>query len=89
MGVKKSCTFYAVSQIISVPTRLEVCGDVCVDDKYIFKLQLEKSAEKSRFGRPRRGWENNIKVNVREIICNIVVWIEVAQNTDQWQMLSS
>jgi len=35
MGVKKSCTFYAVSQIISVPTRPEVCGDVCVDDKYI------------------------------------------------------
>jgi hypothetical protein len=33
--------------------------------------------------------EYKIKVNVREIICNGVVRIEMVQNTDQWQMLSS
>ena len=33
------------------------------------------SEEKNPLGRPRRRWENNIKVDVKEIRCEGVDWI--------------
>jgi hypothetical protein len=34
-------------------------------------------------GRPRRRWVNNIKMDLREIGCVGVHWIDVAQDRDQ------
>jgi hypothetical protein len=34
-------------------------------------------------GRPRHRWEINIKMDVREVGCEIVGWIQVAQNKVQ------
>jgi hypothetical protein len=35
-------------------------------------------------GRPRRRWENNIKMDLREIWFGDVDWIHLAQNRDRW-----
>jgi hypothetical protein len=35
-------------------------------------------------GRPRHRWENNTKMDFREIGINWVNWIWLAQNTVQW-----
>jgi hypothetical protein len=36
-------------------------------------------------GRPRRRWEDNIKVDVREIGWGGTVWIDLAQGRDRWR----
>jgi hypothetical protein len=38
-------------------------------------------------GRPRDGWENSNKLDVKEIGCEDVDWLHVAQDRDQWQVL--
>jgi hypothetical protein len=36
---------------------------------------------------PRRRWEDNIRVDLREIESEIVDWIHLAQDMDQWRDL--
>jgi hypothetical protein len=38
-------------------------------------------------GRPKSIWEDNIKMDIREIGCEYVDWINLAQDRDQWQAL--
>jgi len=42
---------------------------------------------KRPLGRPRRKWENNIKVDLQEVLCWGVDWIELAQDKDRWRAL--
>jgi hypothetical protein len=36
-------------------------------------------------GRPRRRWEDSIRMDVREIGWEVVEWIHLAQVRDQWR----
>jgi hypothetical protein len=38
-------------------------------------------------GRPRRRWEDNIKMDIREGGCAGMNWIELAQDRDKWRAL--
>jgi hypothetical protein len=40
---------------------------------------------KGPIGRPRRRWENNIKMDVREEELSIMCWIVLARDRDQWR----
>ena len=40
------------------------------------------SSFKRPLGRLRHSWEVNIKVNLREVVCNPGDWIDLAQNKD-------
>jgi hypothetical protein len=44
-----------------------------------------KPEVKIPIGRPRRRWEDNIKMDLREVGCGGVDWIELAQDMDRWQ----
>ena len=35
---------------------------------------------------PRRGWEDNIKVDFQEVRCEGMDWIGVVQNRDRWRV---
>ena len=37
--------------------------------------------------RPRRRWEDNIKMDLQEVGCGGMDWIEVAQDRDSWRTL--
>jgi len=37
--------------------------------------------------RPRRRWENNIKMDPQEVGCGGMDWIEMAQDSDRWSAL--
>jgi hypothetical protein len=53
--------------------------------------QTQKFSKKHRgskpFGRPRRKWQDNIKMDLRETGCEGVDWIQLPQHRDQWQAL--
>jgi hypothetical protein len=38
-------------------------------------------------GRPRRRWEDNIEMDLQEVGCGGVDWIELAQDRDRWRAL--
>jgi hypothetical protein len=43
-----------------------------------------KARRKGTIGKPRRRWVDNIKMDLREIECDGVDWIDMAQHRDQW-----
>jgi len=38
-------------------------------------------------GRPRRRWEDNIKMDLQEVGCGGMDWIKLAQDRDRWRAL--
>jgi hypothetical protein len=40
-------------------------------------------------GRPRCRWENNIKIDLQEVECRSIDWIDVAQDKDRWLALTN
>jgi hypothetical protein len=40
-------------------------------------------------GRPRRRWEDNIKMDLQEVLGKYGAWIELAQDRDRWRALVS
>jgi hypothetical protein len=45
----------------------------------VYKILVGKSEVKGPLGRPRRRWEDNIRMDVKETVCNVVDWINLAQ----------
>ena len=46
---------------------------------------MEKPEVKRPFGRPRRRWKDNIKMELQEVGCGGVYWIELAEDRDRWR----
>jgi len=46
-----------------------------------------KPEGKRQLGRPRRRWEDNIKMYLQEVGCGGMDWIEQAQERDSWRTL--
>jgi hypothetical protein len=44
---------------------------------------LGKLEEKGPLGRPRRRWEDNIKLDLQEVGCGIMDWNELAQDRER------
>ena len=42
---------------------------------------------KEPLGRPRPRWEDNIKMDLQEVECGGMDWIEIAQDRDKWRAL--
>ena len=48
---------------------------------------MGKAEGKGLFGRPRRRWEDNITIDLQEVECRGMDWIELAQDRDRWRAL--
>jgi len=44
-----------------------------------------KPEGKRPLGRTRRRWEDNIKMDLQEVGCEGMDWIELAQDRDRWR----
>ena len=47
---------------------------------------LVKTEGKRPVGRPRRRWEDNIKMDLQEVGCGGMDWIDLAQDRDRWMV---
>ena len=52
-----------------------------------FKILTGTPAGKRPLGRPRRRWEDNIRMDLKEIGINKRNWIDSAQNMNYWRAL--
>jgi hypothetical protein len=55
----------------------------------VYKVLVGKPKGKRPLGRPRRRWENGIRMDLREIGLGGVDWIRLAQDRDRWQAVVS
>ena len=52
-----------------------------------YRILGGKLEEKRTLGRPRRRWEDNIKIDLQEVECDSMDWIDAAQDRDRWRAL--
>jgi hypothetical protein len=56
-------------------------------NRYACRILVRKPEEKTPLGRPRRRWEDNIKMDLRERGCGGMDWIHLAEDREQWKAL--
>jgi hypothetical protein len=54
----------------------------------VHRVLVGKPEGKSLLGRPRRRWENNIKLDLQEVRCWDIDWIDLAWDKDRWRALA-
>jgi hypothetical protein len=55
--------------------------------KGVYSVSLAKSEGKKPLGRPRSRREDNIKMDLQEVGCEVLDWIELAQDRERWLAL--
>jgi hypothetical protein len=63
-------------------------GGVCIGERRcVYRVLVRKPEGKRPLGRPRRRWEDNIKMGLQKVECEDMDWIELAHDTDRWRAL--
>ena len=58
-----------------------------MERKGICRVLVGKRDGKRPLGRPRRRWEDHIKMDLQEVVYEGMEWIELAQDRDRWRAL--
>ena len=58
-----------------------------VERRGIYRVLAGKPEGKRPLGRPRRTGKDNIKIDLQEVACWCMDWIELAQDRDRWREL--
>jgi hypothetical protein len=53
----------------------------------VYRVLVRKPEGKRPLGRPKRRWEDNIKMDPKELGSGGMEWIELAQDRDRWRAL--
>ena len=53
----------------------------------LYRVLVGKPLGKRPLGRPRHRWEDNVKIDLQEVECGDMDWIELAQDKDRWRAL--
>ena len=56
-----------------------------IEMRGVYKILVGKPEGKRPLERPRRRWKANIKINLQEVGCWDMDWIELAQDRDRWR----
>ena len=74
---------------VLLPIRLRWAGHVArmEEGRSALKILTGKPTGKRPSGRPRRRWENNIRMDLEEISINAGNWDDSAQDRDYWRAL--
>jgi hypothetical protein len=52
-----------------------------------YRALVGKPEGRRPLGRPRRRWENNIKMDIRQVRWEGADWIDLAEDRDRWRAL--
>jgi len=55
------------------------------ESKSVYRILMGNPEGKRPLGRPRRRWEDTIKMDLQEVRCWGMDWIELAQDRDKWR----
>jgi len=82
---------YSLPNIVRVvkSRRMRWAGHVAGmgEDRGVQRVLMGKPEGKRPLGRPRRRWEDNIKMDLREVRGGRGDWMELAQGRDRWWAL--
>jgi len=90
--IKKSlmiCTPHSLIVRVIKSRRMTWVGHVARmgERRGVYRILVGKREGKRPLGRPRRKWEDNIKIVLQAVGCGGVDWIELAQSRDRWRAL--
>jgi len=57
------------------------------EERGVYRVLVGKPEGKRPLGRPRRKWEDNIKMDLQNVGCGGMDWIELAQDRGRWRAL--
>jgi hypothetical protein len=60
-----------------------------VEGSGVYRVLVGKPEGRRSLGRPRRRWEVNIRMDLLEVGCGCVDWMELAQDRERWRALVS
>ena len=87
MDQTKKLHFYnfyeATFQDLDISTHVVRMGE----DRGMHRVLVGKPEGKRPLGRPRRRWEDNIKMDLQEVGGAREDWMELAQDRDRWRAL--
>jgi hypothetical protein len=55
----------------------------------VYRVLVWKPEGKRPFGRLRRRWEDNIEMDLPEMGCGDMDWIDLAQDRERWRALGN
>jgi hypothetical protein len=59
------------------------------EERGVHRVLVVKPEKKRPLGRPRRRWEDNIKMDIQKVGMGCGDWMESAQERDRWRALVS
>jgi hypothetical protein len=59
------------------------------EERKVYKVLMGKPEGKKSLGRPRRRWEDGIRMDLRGIGWGSVDWMQLAQDRDRWRAVVS
>ena len=90
-------TYEELSDLYSLPNivrvvksrRMRWAGHVARmgEERGVHRVLVGKGEGKRPLGRPRRRWEDNIKMDLQEVGGCCEDWMELAQDRDRWRAL--
>ena len=51
----------------------------------VYRVLVGKPGGKRPLGRPRHRWEDNIEMELQEVECGVMEWIELVQDRGRWR----
>jgi hypothetical protein len=55
----------------------------------VYRFWWGKLEGKRPLGRPTCRWKDNTKMDLQEVRCVVVDWIELAQDWDRWRVIAN
>jgi len=84
-------TLYSSPNIVRVikSRRIRWAGYVARvgERKGVYRVLMGKPEGKRPLARPRCRWEDNLKIDLQEVGCGGMDWIDLAQDRDRWRAL--
>jgi hypothetical protein len=57
------------------------------EERDVYRVLVGKPERKRPLGRPRRRWEDNIRMDLQDVRFGSMYWIGLAQERDKWRAL--